>query len=462
MKQIPLYLDVNATTRPHPQVLENLPQWVQCWGNPSSIHQWGREAKKILRESRRSIAKRLGISPVECIFTSGGSEANGLAIFGSLKGLRARGNRRNRVILGSIEHPSVAKTAPVLRSMGYDVKILPAQREGFYDERIFHELLTDDVALVSVMWANNELGTIAPIKAFVEKAHGVGSLFHSDCVQTLGKIPVDFSQAGVDYASFSGHKFGGLKGAGFLYVKKGSPLESVINGGGQERGRRAGTENLLAIRAMAEAVNQLPSDLFQTDRSLTNPSPYGLSTANLSSPNLSPVILSPVTLTSVNCSSSDFVPTEPTPLHEEPLQSQWPQWVKDWAARRDQLEAWMEAEIPGLEILGRPGPRLPNTSCLILDGVDGEALMIQLDLKGYGVSTGAACSSGNPEPNPVLLSLRIPRHRAQNSLRLSLPCEVTLPQLRDFVTSLGAVVTHLRRLAGFSDTGERQGHDPQY
>jgi len=430
MKQKSLYLDVNATTRPHPQVIDKLPAWAAHWGNPSSVHGWGRDAKKVLRQAHRSIGKRFGVAPVECIFTSGGSESNTLAIFGSLRALRRKKSQRKTVILGGIEHPSVAKVAPVLESMGYEVITIPVSKSGIYDLKFFENALGENVALVSVMWANNEIGTLAPISEMLIKAHGAGALFHSDCVQTLGKVPISLQSVPVDYASFSAHKFGGLKGAGILFVRKSSPLDPITLGGGQERGRRAGTENLIAIAAMAEAVEQLPPWAFDqsSDLSLISKSKDGL----------------------------------PLSSHEgrSEVSSAGSSAVTAWGQKRDQMEQWILDEISGIEILGRQAPRLPNTSCLIVDGVDGEALMIHMDLRGYGVSTGAACSSGNPEPSPVLLNIGIERSRAQNSLRLSLPIEVSLPQLRDFVSSLGEVVTHLRQLiSSMEPSPERGDHD---
>jgi cysteine desulfurase len=376
-----VYLDHNATTPIHDDVKSQVATWMEAWGNPSSIHYGGRAPKTLLREARQNIAKLLGVEPLELIFTSGGSEANNLA----LKGICERGpltaQERNQIIISSVEHPSVVKTADYLRSRGFVIDVVPVNREGSLNLEILSSLLSTRTALVSVMLANNETGHIMPIARVAEMAHAVGALVHCDAVQGLGKIPVKLRELGVDLATISGHKFYALKGCGVLYARKGLTLTNLIHGGGQERGRRAGTENILGIASLG----------FMTTK-------------------------------------ESLIVSEGERLR----------------ALRDGLEAKILAEITGVTITGASGLRVPNTSSLVLEGVDGETLLMNMDVRGYGVSTGAACSAGNPEPSPTLLAMGLSRDEAQSSLRLSLGWGTSAEDLEDFVVTLKAVVERLR------------------
>jgi len=259
----------------------------------------------------------------------------------------------------------------------------------------YERLLDEKTALVSVMFANNETGNIFPVKELAALAHAKGALFHADCVQALGKIPLNVRDLGVDLASFSGHKFYSLKGSGFLYVRKGVQLESLIHGGGQERHRRGGTENTLAIAALG-AMCELRSEV--AGRALA--------------------------------------------VHD----------------LRDHLEARVMAEIPGATVTGGASPRLPNTSSLVIPGVDGETLLMNLDMRGFSVSTGAACSSGSPEPSPVLLAMGLTRAEAQSSLRLGLGWGNTRTEIDFFVNELVQVVRHLRSFNSMDKQMERESH----
>ncbi len=382
MTQGNIYLDFNATTPVHSEVQARLSEWSTFWGNPSSIHRDGRQSKKLLRESRRTLAQALGCHPLELVFTSGGSEANNLAIKGCLGSLKEKGSQRNRVLLGAIEHPSVLKQEHTLKLQGFEVIRIPVDREGQYNMNFFKKYLDDKVALVSVMFANNEVGVIAPLREMVKLTHDVGGYFHSDLVQALGKIPFALKELDVDLASFSSHKVYALKGAGLLYSKKGTPLTSLIQGGAQERGRRAGTENLLAIASFAHMVQFLQEHPLKT------------SLLNL----------------------------------------------------RDKMEKQIEAKVSGVQFLCRSQERLPNTSSFFISGVSGESLLMNLDIRGFSVGTGAACSSGNPEPSPVLLAMGLSHAEAQSSLRVSLGASTTAQQIDLFVNNLSEVVTHLREL----------------
>lgn len=377
-----IYLDFNATTPIDPKVQEKLGSWITMWGNPSSIHHHGRGPKRLLRESRRSLARDLNCHPLELVFTSGGSESNNLGIKGCALEVKKKFPNRKKILIGAIEHPSVLNQQESLRQLGFDVVIIPVNREGQYDLDFFQNQLDDSVALVSVMLANNELGVIAPIKAMVEKAHAVGAYFHSDLVQALGKFPFQLDELNVDLASFSSHKVYALKGTGLLYVKKGTPLKTLIDGGAQERYRRAGTENLLSIASFAFMVEELNANSF----------------------------------------------------------------VERLTPLRDHMEQRIKDEIAGFQGLCQSQQRLANTSTFCIEDVSGESLLMNLDIRGFSVGTGAACSSGNPEPSPVLLAIGLSRDEAQTSLRVSLGRTTTLEQVNSFVDNLVEVVNHLRGL----------------
>lgn len=382
-----IYLDHNATSPVAEVVQSRVLQWLENWGNPSSIHQAGRGPKALLREARDKVAKMIGASPLEIVFTSGGSEANNAALKGVFetqqKADLLERPRRNRYLVSSVEHPSVKRTMEYLELRGADVAVIPVSRSGAIDLDTYAKLLDESIALVSVMLANNETGNIFPVKTMAAMAHEKGALFHSDCVQALGKIPVNLSDLGVDLASFSGHKFYALKGSGVLYVRRGLSLESLVHGGGQERYRRGGTENILAIASLGSM-----------------------------------------------CEFKDQVSTR----------------AEELTRLRDHFEKRVLAEIPNVQVTGGESMRLPNSSSLVIPGVDGETLLMNLDLKGFAVSTGAACSSGSPEPSPVLLAMGLLRSEAQSSLRVGLGWGTTQADVDQFVTTLVSVVAHLRSI----------------
>lgn len=388
------YFDHNATTPVCQEVMDGLPHLAEVWGNPSSIHWAGRQPKNVLRETRKAVAEIVGANPLEIVFTSGGSEANNTVIKGVFEYYQTsefaslEQKNRNHFMCSSVEHPSVIKTMMHLKTLGADVDFIPVSRAGIIDLEFYKNRLTEKTALVSVMMANNETGTLFPVKEMAAMAHRKGVLFHTDAVQALGKIPVNLHDAGVDFASFSGHKFYSLKGAGFLYSKRGSHFVSLIHGGGQERHRRGGTENILGIGCLEIVAKKAHLISSQMER-----------LANL----------------------------------------------------RDEMESLILKDIPEVTITASETPRLANTSSLVLKGVDGETMLMSLDIKGYAVSTGAACSSGNPEPSPVLLAMGLSRQEAQNSLRVSLGWETTREEVVSFVEVLKSVVLRLRSL---KDEGE--------
>lgn len=394
-----VYLDFNATTPPSKKVQQKVIQVINTWGNPSSIHWAGREIKTRLREARQSLALALGIGPLEMVFTSGASESNntviqGLAELLSENELPPQLIGKSEFITSTVEHPSVAKTFDVLEHQGFIVHRIGVNREGAFDLADFHQKLSAKTLLVSVMFANNETGNLLPLSEIVASAKAHGALVHTDAVQALGKAPLNLSAMGVDYASLSAHKFYALKGIGLLYVKRGSPYRSLIVGGAQERSRRGGTENTLGQIAFGEAVK----DLIQLENE-----------------------------------------------------------TQRLRGLRDHMEARILNEIPQVTRTGSGSSRLCNTSSLVITGVDGETLLMSLDLKGFAVSTGAACSSGSPEPSPVLLAMGLTRSEAQNSLRISLGWSTTAEEVDSFVDALKAVVKHLREV---SQQMSSEAHQP--
>lgn len=391
-----IYLDHNATSPLAPELKPKIVEWLDAWGNPSSIHQAGRKPKALIRDSRKSIAHMIGCDQLEVIFTSGGSESNNLAIKGVFEHMHSPGailptGYRNRYLFSSVEHPSVIRTAEFLKSRGAEVEFIKVGRDGQIDFEHYESLLNDKTAMVSVMLANNETGAIFPIRKMAELAHQNGALFHTDAVQALGKIPVNVHELGVDLASFSGHKFYSLKGCGVLFAKKGTQLESLIHGGGQERHRRGGTENLVAIAALGEMAKR---------------------------------------------------------SHEVSAKAQALSQLRDYLEERSKLE------IGCLKITAEETTRLPNTSSMIIEGIDGETLLMNLDMMGFAVSTGAACSSGSPEPSPVLLAMGITRDEAQSSLRVGLGWSTTREQIDQFIDALKEVVARIRSFSEYDCKNE--------
>lgn len=381
-----IYLDHNATTPISSVVKESVGRWLDHWGNASSIHFSGRGPKNALRTARKQIATAIGCHPLEVVLTSGGSESNNLALKGLYYGqlFSEIQKSRKQVIVSAVEHPSVIKVVEFLSQLGVQVEFIPVNRQGELDMQTYKSLLSEETAIVSVMYANNETGTIFPIAKMVKMAHEVGAKFHCDAVQALGKAVVDVAKWGVDSASFSGHKFYALKGAGALYVKKGQSLEPLIHGGAQERSRRAGTENILAISAFGQMMEELNE---------------------------------------VDVKSGE---------------------IRDL---RDYMETKILSQIDRVSITARESKRLCNTSSLVIKDVDGETLLMNLDMKGVSVSTGAACSSGSPEPSPVLLNMGLSRGEAQSSLRLSLGWGNSKEEIDHFVEILVGVVEKLRQFA---------------
>ncbi len=377
-----VYLDHNATTPVDPSLFEHVPSWMSQFGNPSSIHQASRGPRTLIREARAHLAASLNVSPLELVFNSGASEGNNTIIKAIWD---RRGKERPEFLCSAVEHPSAMKAMQAIQKKGATVHWIPVNKNGELDLKFVEQHLSAKTALISVMSANNETGTLFPVANLVEMAKNVGALVHSDCVQMFGKHQLDLKKLGVDYATFSGHKFYSLKGAGFMYAKKTAPLENLIDGGAQERFRRGGTENTLGIAAMGHMAQKMAA---------------------------------------MNLNAK----------------------LVELGQMRDQMEARLVAEIPELHITAQGAPRLTNTSHMLIAGIDAETLLINLDLDGFFVSTGAACSSGNPEPSPVLLAMGFTRSEAQTSLRVSLGWSTKAADLEKFVQRLKEIVSRLRQM----------------
>jgi len=385
-----IYFDHNATTPLHPKALELLPKiMVEGFGNASSIHWAGRKPKQILRETRQKLAQYLGCHPTELIFTSGASESNSTVIHSvlDLKQIHPKLKSRNTIVTSNIEHPSVQATVRHYQELGLVRWVtFDITRTGEINLDQFRSLLTSEVLLVSIMGANNETGIVLPVAELAALAKEQEILFHSDMTQVFGKFPIDLSH--LDYISFSAHKAYALKGCGVLWVRKGVPFEPLIRGGSQERYRRSGTENVLSIASLGIVVEAFDA--------------HGGYTGSLL----------------------------------KPLQQYF--------------ESQIKKTISGVSITHENMQRLPNTTHLIIEGVDGESLLMNLDLRGYAVSTGAACSSGSPEPSPILINMGFTRQQAQMSLRVSFGISNTIEEIDRFLIDLSEVVTHLRNIQGAS------------
>lgn len=378
-----LYLDHNATTPLVSPALDRFNRVAgEVWGNASSVHHFGQQAKAVLDGARASVAGLLGAEPAELVFTGSGTEGDNAAVRGAAEALEPAGRRH--LIVSSIEHEAVLQTAKALGRRGWRVTILPVGASGVVEPEVLAAALTDDTALVSVMHANNEIGTLQPVTDLAALARARGALFHTDAVQTAGKIPIDVRTLGVDLLSISAHKFGGPKGAGALWIRRGVRLLPFMTGGRQERGRRAGTENVPAIAGMGAAAD------------------YARETMHATAPRV--------------------------------------------AALRDRLERGILDGVPGTAVNGT-GPRVPNTTNISVDRVESESLLIALDLEGVAVSSGSACSSGTLEPSHVLKAMGFPHHRTLNSLRFSLGSSNTEEEIDHVIAVLPGLVHKLRGLA---------------
>ena len=379
-----VYFDYNATSPMADDAIDAVAAASrEIFGNASSVHHFGQRAKAVLDDARSQVARLIGGDPSEIVFTSGGTEADNAAIRGVAEALELGGSARRHLVVSAIEHEAVLNTVKALTKRGWTSTLVPVDQRGLVDPARLRDALTPDTALVSVMHANNEIGTIQPIAEIATLAHEVGALMHTDAVQSCGKIPVEVRALGVDLLALSAHKFNGPKGAGALWVKRGTRVLPLLTGGKHERNRRAGTENVPAIAGLGAAAK--------------------LATQKMAA--------------------------ETTRL----------------AALRDRLEAGVLASVSGTAVNGS-GPRVPNTTNISVDRVEAESLLIALDLEGIAVSTGSACSSGTLEPSHVLRAMGLPTHRTQNSLRFSLGLQSTEAEVDRLLEVLPRLVDKLRRI----------------
>ena len=379
-----IYLDHAATTPVRRDVLDAmLPFFIEDGFNPSSLHAEGRRAKGAVDDARGRVARVLGARPREIVFTAGGSEADNLALAGVA---RARRDEGRHVVSAATEHHAVLHALDALREEGFEVTLLPVDRAGRVDPAAFAAALRPGTVLASVMLANNEIGTLAPVAALAALARERGVTFHTDAVQAPGQVPLDVGQLGVDLLSLSGHKFYGPKGVGILYVREGTPLVPHVRGGGQEYGRRAGTENVAGIAGIARAL-----ELAEADRAVVAPR---------------------------------------------------------MAALRDRLQAAIEASVPDVQINGAPADRLPNNLSVAFAGVDAEALLIRLDLEGIAASAGSACTSGSLEPSHVGAAIGLERRFGTGVIRFSLGRTTTEGEIDRVAAMLPGIVGEVRHFAG--------------
>jgi cysteine desulfurase len=378
-----IYLDHNATTPLDPRVLEAMmPYLKEDWGNPSSPYRFANRAKTAVEEARQQIAECSGCKPEEIVFTSSGTESDNLAIRGVARAHRSRGGH---IVTTAIEHHAVLNTCRALEAEGFRVTYLPVDSAGAVDIRELEKSLIPETMLVTVMHANNETGVIQPVQEIADLAKHRGILFHIDAVQTAGKIPQSLCTTGADLISFSGHKLYGPKGTAALFVREKTQLAPVLTGGLQERGLRAGTENVAGIVGLARALTL-----------------------------------------AVESSKEEEVRLEKL---------------------RNNLENRVCSIISGVSINGAEVPRIPNTTNLSFESVDGESVVLGLDLHGICISTGSACSTGEPEPSHVLLAMGLSPNQAQGSIRISLGRATWEEDIDAAVQALSETVTKLRAIS---------------
>ena len=380
-----IYLDHNATTPLRPEVLEAmLPYLREAYGNASSIHSFGQEAKKGIEEARERVARLVHASPIEVIFTGGGTEADNLAIKGVAYAKREKGRH---IITSSIEHYAVLRPCEHLEREGFRVTYVPIDGNGLIDPEDVRKAVSEETILISLMHSNNEVGTIQPIQEIGQIARAHGILLHTDAIQSVGKVPVDVETLGVDLLSMSSHKIYGPQGVGALFLRKGIPLEPLLQGGHHEMNRRAGTENVAGIVGFGKAAELASGELTQ---------------------------------------------------NQERMKS-----------LRDYFWQKIQTKIEHVHLIGQSADRLPNTVNIIFEFIEGESIVISLDLQGVAASTGSACTSGALEASHVLAAMGIPRLTAQGSVRFSLGKGTDREDLDQATEILAETVNRLRSFSPY-------------
>jgi cysteine desulfurase len=381
----PIYLDHAATTPVRPEVLEAMqPFFGPRFGNPSSAHRWGREARVALDEARERLARCLGAQPDELCFTSCGTEGDNLAIFGAWRARRSTG--RNAIVSTPIEHKAVLAAVHQAAREGAEERLVPVDSSGVVDRAAYDTAVTGDVALCSVMWVNNEIGTVQPIAELAGVAKSRDVLFHTDAVQAFGKIEIDARTMPFDLLTLSGHKIGAPKGIGAIYIRRGTTLEPLFHGGAQDRGRRPGTENVAMAVGLARAAE----------------------------------------------------------LAVEERAEEWARLER----MRDALEAQLVARIPDAVVHGRGAPRAPHILNLSVPGTDSESLLMALDLAGVAASSGSACQSGSVSASHVLTALGVRYDLASAAVRMSLGSLSTEAGVQRVAELFPALIAKARRLSG--------------
>lgn len=389
-----VYLDHSATTRTDEDIAKIMIEYMtDHFGNPSSVHSFGRAARKAVEEAREKIASCIGAQPNEIIFTSGGTEADNIAIRGAALANKKRGNH---IITSSIEHHAVLDTCKALAREGYDVTYLPVDEFGMVRVEDVKNAITDKTILISVMHANNEVGTIQPVKEIGALAKEKGILFHCDTVQSVGKIPVDVNELNIDLCAISAHKFYGPKGIGCLYMRKGARVLPITFGGSQERKRRPGTENVPGAVGFGAAIEKA--------------------------------------VNSIN--------------EQGPYQTRL----------RDKLIKGIMDKVDHVKLNGHPTERLPNNVNLSFQYIEGESLLLSLDMKGIAASSGSACTSGSLDPSHVLLAMGLTHEIAHGSLRITLGKDNTEEQIDYVIEVLPEIVERLRAMSPLYADAVKAGH----
>lgn len=378
-----IYFDNAATTKLDDEVLkEMLPYLKDNYGNPSSIYKLGREARKAIEDSREKIAKVLNCKANEIYFTAGGSESDNTAIKGIAKANKKRGNH---IITSKIEHPAVLETCKQLEKEGFEITYISVDEKGIVDLEELKKSIKPTTILITIMFANNEIGTIQPIEEIGKIAKGNNIYFHTDSVQAVGSIKIDVQKLNIDSLSLSGHKFYGPKGVGALYVKTGVPFEKFISGGHQERNKRAGTENVAGIVGIGKAIELAYENLDEYNKKIKE--------------------------------------------------------LRDYYVKQ------VEEKIPYIKINGDMEKRLPGNSNISFRFIEGEGLLLNLDLKGICASSGSACTSGSLDPSHVLLAIGLPHEIAHGSLRVSIGKYNTKEEIDYLIENLMEIVTRLREMS---------------